>query len=236
MIGRRALVWVAALLLIGLAGVGGFLIGSGGHQAGATPECPAVPTIVIDPGHGGVDGGANRPGMLEKEIVLDIALQTRHYLDRQQVPVVLTRTEDVDLGGAHDGGRLRRDLNYRIRTANQCQTVLMLSLHVNSTSDPTERGMMIFHQPSRPSRDAAWFFDQILRGNGLHDRQERPYYRTNLAILKTKAPSLLIELGFITNDQDQQLLADSAYRDKVAQALATGCTAIYHQWIKQGVR
>lgn len=196
------------------------------------PDCPAGRPIVIDPGHGGIDGGANLPGVLEKEIVLDIALRTQKYLERNKVPVVLTRATDTDLGGSHDLGRLRRDLNYRIRVANHCQAAFLLSLHVNSARNATEQGMMFFYQPSRLGRDAAYLFDDILRRWPLHERRERPWPRPNFAVLKTRAPALLVELGFLTNELDRQRLTDSAYREQVAQALASGCSAIYHQWVK----
>ncbi|MDF2626982.1 MAG: cell wall hydrolase/autolysin [Symbiobacteriaceae bacterium] len=204
------------------------------RTAQALPQCPDTPPIVIDPGHGGIDGGTNVPGMLEKEVVLDIALRTKKYLDRYKVPVVLTRDTDTALGGNWDSGHLRRDLNQRIRIANHCRAGLMLSLHVNHTRNASERGMMIFYQPSRTGRDAAYLFDDILRRWPLHSRPEQPHPRKDFAVLKTKAPALLVELGFISNDQDRQLLADNAYRERLAQALSSGSAAIYQKWLKHG--
>jgi N-acetylmuramoyl-L-alanine amidase len=200
----------------------------------AMPECPDQPAIILDPGHGGVDGGASVPGLLEKEIALDVALRTRVYLQRNKIPVVMTRADDSYLGGDFGPGSLRRDLNYRIRVANQCQAGFMLSLHVNATQDTNERGMMVLYQPGRAGRDAAYLFDDILRRWPLHERRERPIPRRDLAVLKTKAPAILVEIGFISNDTDRRLLADGAYREKIAQALASGCAAIYQQWLKQG--
>lgn len=199
------------------------------------PECPDSPPIVLDPGHGGMDGGANVPGLLEKEIVLDIALRTKPYLERNKIPVVLTRSDDSYLGGRFGPGSLRRDLNYRIRVANHCRAALMLSLHVNSAGRGSpERGMMLFYQPGRPGRDAAYILDDVMRRWPLHQRQEKPIPRTDFAVLKTRAPAVLVELGFITNDADRALLADAAYREKAAQALAAACGAIYHKWLKNG--
>lgn len=201
-------------------------------NAGAEPECPERRPIVIDPGHGGIDGGTNLGEVLEKDLVLDVALRTKKYLDRYKVPAMLTRTEDVDLGGANDMGRLRRDLNYRIRVANHCQSVLMLSLHVNSATDAAERGVMIFYQPSRASHDAAMLFDDILRRWPVHERRESPHPRGNFAVLRgPKSPAILVELGFITNAADRALLTDPNYREKLAQALSSGCAAIYHKWM-----
>lgn len=231
---RRLALTGVAVLLVALAAALGARVGSVSEPA--LPDCPAAPAIVIDPGHGGIDGGANIPGMLEKEIVLDVALQTKQMLEERHVPVVMTRATDSDLGGNYDGGRLRRDLNYRIKVANNCRTALMLSLHVNSTVNTQERGMLILYQPTRAGRDAAYFFDDVLRRWPLHTRREDPIARKDLAVLKTKAPSLLVEMGFISNQADRELLGDGAYRKRIAQALTSACAAIYHQWVKQGNR
>lgn len=226
------------LLLVAVACglVAGLVAGVGREQTvRAMPECPPQRAILIDPGHGGIDGGTNVPGLLEKDIVLDVALRTRKYLERNHVPVLLTRTDDVDLGGHNDMGRLRRDVNYRVRVGNHCKVILMLSLHVNSASTPREHGMMIFYQHSRPSRDAAGLFDDVLRRSGLHDRREAPIPRSDFAVLRwSHSPAILVEMGFITNQADRQKLADPDYREKVAQALAASCAAIYHNWLKQG--
>lgn len=235
MAGRRGRFWCIGLA-VGLMGLAAFFHASGWQDAAgqALPACPAGRPILLDPGHGGIDGGANVPGMLEKEIVLDIALRTARYLEHYKVPVLLTRTADVDLGGAHDSGRLRRDLIYRIRVANHCRAALMLSLHVNSARAASERGMMLFYQASRPSRDAAGLLADVLRRWPVHSRAEPPYARDFAVLRWSKAPAVLVELGFITNAQDRLLLADSAYREEVARALASACVAIYHQWMKQG--
>lgn len=232
MIKRRAIL-MAALALITIAGSILWTTRTG-PTAAAMPQCPDAPPIVIDPGHGGIDGGTNVPGMLEKDVVLDIALRTKKYLDRYKVPVILTRDTDTALGGTWDSGHLRRDLNQRIRIANHCRAAFMLSLHVNHTGNAGERGMMIFYQPTRPSHDAAYVFDDILRRWPLHARKETPIPRKDFAVLKTKAPAILVELGFISNAQDRQQLADDGYRERVAQALSSGGAAIYQKWLKHG--
>lgn len=214
------------------AGAANGVVAERERVAKTMPQCPPGPAIVIDPGHGGIDGGTNIPGLPEKDVVLDVALRMKQYLERNHVPVVLTREADVDLGGPNDPGRLRRDLIYRIRVANHCQAMLMLSLHVNHANRANEQGMMIFYQQTRPSRDAAWFFDTLLRRQTLNARPEAPIPRTDLAVLKTRAPSLLLELGFLSNPVDRALLADPAHREKIAQILASGSGAIYHQWLK----
>ncbi|MFZ5815490.1 MAG: N-acetylmuramoyl-L-alanine amidase family protein [Bacillota bacterium] len=229
------LAWaVAAVLVAGGLGTGWQRVS--GRESGEPPIiCPERPPVLLDPGHGGIDGGATREGMLEKEIVLDIAQRTARYLERNRIPVMLTRNADLDLGGRNDGGRLRRDLNHRIRIGNRCRAVFVLSIHVNSASNPAERGMMLFYQPSPWARDAAFLFHDILLRSALHQRRERPHPRGDFALLRwSKAPAILVEVGFVTHPADRERLADPAYREQVAQALAAGCAAIYHQWVKAG--
>lgn len=235
--GRRFLVrWAWRWLAVGLAlALGMAYQGVRQQTAVVAVTCPAARPVLIDPGHGGIDGGTNRGSVLEKEIVLDIALRMESYLKEYQVPVLYTRTTDLDLGGPNDSGRLRRDINYRHQLANRCNAVFLMSLHVNSASSATERGMMIFYQPSRPSRDAAYLFDTVLRQTGLNQRRELPHPHNGLAVLRwSQAPALLVELGFITHPEERQELMEAARRERIAQALANSTALLYQQWIKQG--
>ncbi len=226
--------WVLLLIAVGVVFAGTVLLRIWQSPVGATPECPEGRPIVLDPGHGGVDGGTNVPGMLEKDLVLDIAQRTAQQLEARRVPVVLTRSADVDLGGPHDSGRLSRDLTQRIRIANQCRAALMLSLHINSAADARERGVILFYQPSGPSRDAAYFIDDALRRGLEHGRRELPHPQGTFAVLRrTKAPAVLVELGFITNESDRARLRDPAYRTEIAQILANACAVLYQIWVQQ---
>ena len=93
--------------------------------------------------------------------------------------------------------------------------------------------MMLFFQPTRPSADAARLLDSALRNRGLNPRKEQPHPRPDFAVLHwTKAPSVLIELGFITNDADRAQLTDPAYRERVAMTLADGCATLFQNWLK----
>jgi N-acetylmuramoyl-L-alanine amidase len=234
-VGRRTLNRCALVLLAAVAGWLLYPLLVPGRPA-AHVICPGGHPVVIDPGHGGIDGGAGGGGMLEKEIVLDIALRTERLLLQAGVPVLLTRAIDVDLGGANDRHRHRRDLQYRTRLANECRASLLVSLHVNSSRTPAESGMLIFYQHgSAPSRDAGVFLMEALRRSGLHSRQEPAYANRRFHVLRaSKAPAVLVELGFITNAGDRAKLAREEYREQVAQRLASVCRTLFQNWIKAG--
>lgn len=218
LIPRRALLGMAALLLVPLV-VLVWMVGRTGP-----------PPIMLDPGHGGIDGGANREGLLEKEITLDVALRTRRHLQGLGVPVQMTREQDQDLGGPAGGGRHRRDLAERVRRTRECGAAVLVSLHVNSARNPAERGMLFFYQrgDSEGERLARAVAAALA---SLHGRKEPPIPRENLYLLRNcQIPAVLVEMGFLTNPADRALLADPAYRERVALALALALKGYYAEW------
>lgn len=190
-----------------------------------------LPPVMVDAGHGGVDGGAAAAGILEKDITLDVALRLRQHLMALGIPVAMTRETDTDLGGGPGvPGRHRRDLQERVRLTRACGAALLISLHVNSSRDPSEEGMMFFYARDLPAgRELAEAVRQALQP--LHPRREAPIGRRNLYLLRECGiPGVLIELGFITNPADRARLADPEHRDRIARAIAQGVAAFYQRW------
>jgi N-acetylmuramoyl-L-alanine amidase len=191
------------------------------------PECPPNHPVIIDPGHGGMDGGAAIGRVVEKDLVLDISLRLRDELQKRQIPVVMTRTTDVGFGPT------RSDLAYRAFLSNKCKASLFLSIHINAVGDPNQRGFMVFYGSGRLSRDAAVLFDKTLRDAGLHWRREPPHQnKTFVVIYSTSSPALLLELGFLTNPGDRSNLQWAPYRAKIARVLAEATAKVYHGWIE----
>lgn len=190
-------------------------------------ECPPNHPVVIDPGHGGIDGGTTAGGLVEKDLVLDISLRLRDELAKRRIPVVMTRATDVRFGPT------RSDLTYRASVSNQCKASLFLSIHINAVGNPNQRGFMVFYGGGRASRDAAVLIDQAMREAGLHARKEPPHQNDSFVVIyESKAPALLLELGFITNPDDRQQLQEATFRARIAQVLAEATAKIYHSWIE----
>src|SRR5690606_36883103 len=108
--------------------------------------------VVIDPGHGGVDPGAvGKSGVLEKDVVLDVALKLAHHFERFAIDVILVRDKDIDLGGG--AGTLRdqkrADLSRRVELANQAGADIYLSLHANSFPSARWSGAQTFYYPGK---------------------------------------------------------------------------------------
>ncbi len=179
--------------------------------------------IVIDPGHGGMDPGANdSDGLLEKDITLDVSFRIRDYLIRQGITVTLTREDDRDLSGfdSYRRGRHRRDLTARVHALGEGRAGV--SIHVNASSNKNEKGAMVFCKKSDPeSRDLA---ERILAELKKLDalNHDAVIERSLFILDHSPVPVALIEIGFITNPEDKQNLMSEEYRDKIAKAIAMG--------------
>lgn len=175
--------------------------------------------IVIDAGHGGSDTGAVGPtGLTEKEVCLAVALQTEKILQKEGMKVVMTRRTDVDVAGrgASNVGELQARVDKTPPQAN-----LFISIHCNAFTNPKSHGMETYHYgaSAEGQRLAQLLNDELAKFGGLTNRGVKA---ANFYVIKrSKCPASLIELAFITNPEEEKLLADAKYQKKVAGAIAT---------------
>lgn len=194
----------------------------------------AVRVVVVDPGHGGLDGGTEVQGRLEKEITLDLARGLRAALGRRlDTTVILTRDEDRQLNGKD-----------RAAIANNNQADLMISLHVGYSADPTESGSSLFLAgPSRPAGESdgetdalfkPWF--RAFEPHAPRSREVAERLQTSLAgaipgwtfsireapisaLISTGMPAVLIELGNANNPTTLQALTDVGFQERLLEAI-----------------
>lgn len=176
----------------------------------------AIKTIILDPGHGGKDPGASGNGIQEKDIVLQIALATKSYLDKnyKDIKVELTRTTDVFI-----------ELQDRSAKANILKASLFCSIHINASASAVASGFETFiynKTSSQATRDL-----QV----ALHDSilKEAPYFKdrgrnaADFSVLRNTAMcAVLTESGFITNSTDAAVLKQSVKIDAIARGHALG--------------
>ncbi|MGG6239479.1 N-acetylmuramoyl-L-alanine amidase [Nodosilinea sp. AN01ver1] len=191
----------------------------------APPDLPAVPNgrvvVAIDPGHGGRDPGAvGINGLQEIQVIFPISLRVRDLLEAQGVTVVMTRQDNVTV-----------DLQARADTANRASANLFVSIHANaiSLSRPDVNGIETYHASESGRRLAAALQASMLAATGMRDRgvKQARFY----VLRATNMPSALVEVGFVTGAQDAPRLADPAWRETMAQAIARGIL----QYIQGGV-
>lgn len=158
--------------------------------------------IIVDAGHGGNDMGANRYGIYEKDIVLNIGKEIQKFNNSQdQYEVILTRDNDT-----------YSQLSDRTVLINKLNPEMVISLHVNSSPKPesTEQGAELYTQNTDGSKKLA---DRISKKFNTLKIQEK-----NLHILReSKAPTVLMELGYINNTKDREYLTSEKGQKEIAQ-------------------
>ncbi len=168
------------------------------------------PLVLIDPGHGGDDPGAlGAGGTKESEVNLAIALRLQEALKARGVNAVLTRTGDVSL-----------DLASRARMVDQLGAQALVSVHANSHDVTSALGLETYYRTA-VSQPFAQQIHQVLVSD--LQRPDRGVREARLFVLRHPTiPSALIEAGFISNPEEEGLLADKEYQKKAAEAIAKG--------------
>lgn len=182
--------------------------------------------IYIDPGHGGPDGGAVGGDILEKDVALQVSLRLRDYLQEQGALVLLTREDDSDLASESTSGYSRRkveDLKNRVEIINDSEADLFLSIHLNAIPSSKWSGAQTFYFPASDENEAvAKFIQDELRRN-LENTTRSAKAISNLYILKNvKKPGALVEVGFLSNYTERELLGTDSYQEKLAASIYNG--------------
>ncbi len=188
-------------------------------MASAVKEIGIVPTIVIDPGHGGHNLGAHmsNPYCEEKRFTLLTARLVRKYLTQLGYRVVMTRAVDSFVS-----------LPRRVEIANHSHGDLFVSIHFNSSRNPIPHGVEVFFADSKeePQRIqlsrklAACVLSRVVCRTQAASRGVK---KANfLVIRETQMPSILVEGGFISNAQERSFLKDPRYIEKIARGIVEG--------------
>lgn len=185
-------------------------------------------TIVVDAGHGGVDGGAvSKRGAVEKDLNLAIALYLRDYLQQAGAIVLMTREDDRDLADEGTRGysrRKREDLLRRVELIRQKKPDLVISIHMNSIPSPRWSGAQTFYYPNHPDNAllAALIQDEIRRNLENTNRVAGKVNEVFLLKSIEDIPSVLVEVGFLSNPAEASRLADADYQRAAAASIYQG--------------
>lgn len=186
-------------------------------------RAPEFPTVVIDAGHGGEDGGASADdGTMEKDINLNIALSVGEMLKSSGINVVFTRKEDVMLYTKKEKGTLKmQDLSERLKLANS-EDCIFLSIHANKFSQSKYNGTQAFY--SKNNGDSKKIAQLIQNNIKLHLQKDnnREIKEANSSIFllhKAKNPAVLIECGFLSNPEECSKLNNETYRKELASLI-----------------
>lgn len=188
--------------------------------------------IALDPGHGGADGGAkSKAGLKEKEVALSISLYLRDFLQEAGALVVMTREEDRDLAPEGTEGLSRRktlDLKQRVRFVKESHAELLVSIHLNAIPSSRWRGAQTFYHPGiKKSGVAAYLIQDEIRKT-LQNTNREPQKNNTVYLLKAvDIPAVLVEVGFLSNPEEAELLGQTEYQKKMANAIYQGILRYY---------
>lgn len=180
---------------------------------------PRPLTIAVDPGHGGKDQGAHKkkPSYEEKELTLATAKIVAQYLKQMGYNTLVTRTDDTFI-----------PLDTRSSMANSQHVDLFLSIHYNAAANAKAYGVEVYYfddEKDKARGEASKKLATSVLGNIISQTQakSRGVKHGNLAVIReTKMPAILIEGGFLTNDDELKHIQDPTYRSTLARGIAMG--------------
>lgn len=173
-------------------------------------------SVYIDAGHGGNDPGATNGSNKEKTINLNVSLEVKKHLERHNVKVFLSRSGDTN-----------PTLSQRTNDANSKNVNCFVSIHCNSFSNTSSQGVETFsfegnYPTSEKLRNS--IHDEVIK-KGLYTKN-RGYKKANFHVLReTKMDAALIEMAFISNSQDLQLLLNR--QKDFAECIAKGILSYF---------
>lgn len=183
--------------------------------------------ICLDSGHGGIDTGAKNSNIVEKDLNLILSKKLEKQLTSRGAIVYQTREDDYDLSTTTTG-RKKSDLYNRAKYINQIKPDMFISIHLNATTNPSWRGLQIFYtNKNEQNKIIAEIITSYLKNNMSNVRntkKDNSYYMYK----HINYPGILIEAGFISNPNDNYLLRQSAYQDRLV-TLISNAIEIYFQ-------
>lgn len=217
---RKSVFWVLLSLLVLSCFVGIFF---------AVKKVSAIKyiyTIVIDAGHGGIDGGSvGVRGTVEKDINLQYAKTLEKMCGEFGFKVVMTRTGDGGLYSPFAVNKKKDDMKKRKEIIEKSSPDVVVSIHMNSTTYSSSRGAQVFYNSGNEnSKNLAeniqkQFTDKLI--NPRKTAQSGDFFITSC----TNFPSIIVECGFLSNTQEEQLLLSTDYKANVCYSILCGILA-----------
>lgn len=184
-----------------------------------------VVKVVLDAGHGGIDSGVSgvSTSVKESELNLIYAKKIEKNLQNAGMSVVLTRNSNAGLYGVATKNRKRKDMEKRREIINESQPNLIVSIHMNKYSISTRRGAQVFY---KKNDESSKLLAQSIQNelNGMEESSRNcsiltgDYYILNCS----NFPAVIVECGFLSNIEDEKLLIDTNYQEKLSYTIFRG--------------
>ncbi|MBR5479607.1 MAG: N-acetylmuramoyl-L-alanine amidase [Clostridia bacterium] len=190
-----------------------------------------TPTVVIDPGHGGFDGGAvGISGVMEKDLNLEISEKLCDMLTFLGANTHMTRSDDNSVH--KEGNTIREkkvsDIKNRVDSINKIHDAFLISVHLNHFSMEKYSGAQVFYGKNEASKPLAVSVQDTLKYGVDNENKRTPQKAGNVYLLNNvNCPAILVECGFLSNKKEETLLKDEDYQRKLAVSIAVGFANSY---------
>ena len=189
--------------------------------------------VIIDPGHGGEDGGAVSTDGAVKEsgLNLSIALRVEDLMRFLGQATAMTRREDVSIHSPESRTAREKkvsDLHNRVALVNSREGALLLSIHQNSLPSSTvTHGAQVFWNRKDGAKELAQSVQDALNiaVNAENEKKTKAIPATIYLMKNINVPGILVECGFLSNKEETALLQQPDYQVRLATAIAAGCLA-----------
>ncbi len=179
-----------------------------------SPTISAMKKVVLDPGHGGSDSGAIGGGLYEKTLNLEVAKLVAEKLTKKNVYVYMTRSKDTTVS-----------LEDRTNYSNEINPDIYVSIHTNSTVQEDSYGVETHYY-----KDDSYSLAQLIHSKFASAKNLKKWETKDRGVIKsrfyvinhTEAPSILIEMGFISNTQEREKLFTKERQEQIANSIAEG--------------
>ncbi len=233
---RRNLIIISVLIIVFLTTIlcfGAIKVNPVGHSGVNKIK------IVLDAGHGGIDGGVSgvRTGVKESELNLKVVKKLEKFLIDAGMQVYLTRNSEAGLYGVANSSLKRKDMENRKKIIESVKPNLVISIHMNKYSVSTRRGAQVFYNSENENSKILALsvqdcFNSMEQATRKFSALAGDYY-----IIKcTEFPSIIAECGFLSNPEEEALLITEKYQDDLAYNIFKGVstylaqtTFIYHK-------
>lgn len=188
--------------------------------------------IVVDAGHGGIDGGVvgKMTGVKESGLNLSISYKLKTELEEMGFLVTLTRKTEAGLYGTTAKGFKKRDMQKRKEIIDECAPAMVISIHQNFYPSKNTRGAQVFYSKKNAGsqklalgfqgRLNALYAEEGVRGRNAASGE---FFMLECA----SCPSVIVECGFLSNAKDEALLAEEGWQKRLCQSLAAGVLAYF---------
>ena len=185
-------------------------------------------SIVLDAGHGGVDTGAvSKNGVFERDINLQIVQKLGKMLVNMGISVTYTRTTQDALYNDFSHGHKMKDMKARAEIIRRANPNLVISIHLNSFTDSSAHGAQVFFKPHDEfSQELSQHIQDLFLKNIAGSRKSSlngDFYILN----NSPSAAILVECGFLSNEEEEALLKTSSYQEKIAYLIMCGVVSYF---------